>query len=174
MQPVPVPGFSELFINELGEVFEQREGKLKRLPISTSSTYARVSFNTPDGRQREHVHVLMALTFLGLEQSQRSCKRGGLQVDHLDGDKLNNKLSNLEVVTKEENLRRAWEAGAYSRNGYASKGKAKPTLRRFSPEQVKEMETLRAQGESYRAIAARFKCDHKAVYRILRGETYQQ
>ena len=174
MQPAPVPDFPGLFVNELGEVFEQRDDKIEQLLVSTSGTYARVSFDTPNGRQREHVHVLMALTFLGLNQCRRGRRRGGLQVDHLDGDKLNNKLSNLEVVTKEENLRRAREAGAYARNGHASKGRAKPSLRRFSPEQVEEMRALRAQGESYRAISAHFKCDHKAVYRILRGETYQQ
>lgn len=174
MKPIPVPGFEGLFVNEHGEVFELEQGMLTSLAISATSTYARVSVRTPQGRRREHVHVLMALAFLGLEPSQRSRRRGGAQVDHLDGNKLNNCLSNLEVVTKEENLRRAWVAGAYAKNGYASKGKAKPTLRRFSAEQVDEMKSMRLSGTTYRAIAKHFKCDHKAVYRILRGETYQQ
>lgn len=33
------------------------------------------------------------------------------QVDHLDGDKLNNNANNLEWVTPKENTNRAWNKG---------------------------------------------------------------
>ena len=48
------------------------------------------------------VHKLVANAFLG---------KSNLQVDHIDGNKLNNKLNNLEYVTPKENIRRAWEKG---------------------------------------------------------------
>lgn len=41
------------------------------------------------------VHKLVANAFLG---------KSNLQVDHIDGNKLNNKLNNLEYVTPKENI----------------------------------------------------------------------
>jgi len=160
-------------MNAAGEAFEGPEGALKNLPVSSSSTYDRVSVLVNGRRERWHVHVLMALTFLGLDPEKRGCHGDCHQVDHLDGDKRNNALKNLEVVTKRENYKRARERGGYARNGYASKGRPRPSLRRFTPEQVAEIHRLRSDGLSYREIGCRMGCDHKAVYRIVKGETYQ-
>ena len=174
MKPVPVPGFPGVLIDESARVYLQGDAGVTELKVSQSSTYCRVSLPCDCSKRRMHVHVLMAITFLGLTLDETGCSSDSLQVDHIDGNKRNNRLENLEVVTNQENLRRAWAAGAYARNGYASKGRPKPSLQRFNSEQVQDMRRLRESGLSYRAIAARFKCDHKAVYRILRGETYRQ
>lgn len=50
----------------------------------------------------KRVHKLVANAFLG---------ESNLQVDHLDGNKCNNNLSNLEYVTPKENTNRAWKKG---------------------------------------------------------------
>ena len=44
-------------------------------------------------------------------------KGDGLEVDHLDGNGLNNQRKNLEVVTRSENRLRGW---ARKRKQYAS------------------------------------------------------
>lgn len=46
------------------------------------------------------IHRLVASAFLG---------KSNLQVDHIDGDKLNNRLDNLEYVTPRENTIRAFK-----------------------------------------------------------------
>lgn len=38
--------------------------------------------------------------------------KSDLTVDHIDGNKLNNSLDNLEYVTIQENIKRAWDNGA--------------------------------------------------------------
>lgn len=47
------------------------------------------------------VHVLIWETFHGIT------KPSNLDIDHIDGNKNNNKLSNLELVDRKENMRRA-------------------------------------------------------------------
>ena len=51
---------------------------------------------------------LVAFTFYNKDISNKK-----LTVDHLDGNRLNNNLSNLELVTLKENIRRGFKNGLY-------------------------------------------------------------
>lgn len=58
-----------------------------------------------DGKQKtHHLHRLIALHFVPGYQE-------GLQVNHIDGNKLNNDLSNLEWCTASENMKHAYRNG---------------------------------------------------------------
>lgn len=66
-------------------------------------------------RQRIQVHKLVALKYLGYPESM------GYEVNHIDGDRGNNHVSNLEWVTHSENVKKSYDLG---RKSYW-KGKAK-------------------------------------------------
>lgn len=178
MNPKLVPGFGNLYLTEEGIAFEKRLDKknqeyFRKLPISSTSVYDRVSVLVNGKRKRFHLHVLMAVAFLGLDLRSHGTSKFSLQVDHLDNNKRNNKIENLEVVTKQENLTRAWKTGCYKNNGFASRGKAKKSLRKFSSREVAQIKALKEAGLSYRKIAEKFNCGHVAIYQIVQGNTYQ-
>ena len=173
MNPKPVPGFENLYLDESGIAYQNNCGCFEPIPISESSTYQRISVVRNGKRERHHIHVLMAVTFLDLDLDKHGIHSDSLQVDHVDQNKKNNCLSNLEVVTKRENYERALKAGCYSNNGYASKGKARKTLRKFSESDVEAIKKMKSEGFSYRKIAEQFNCTHIAIYQILKGNTYQ-
>ena len=61
--------------------------------------YQLITISTENGNKTLTVHSAVAKTFLG-DMSQ--C---GMQINHIDGDKTNNALSNLEWVTQSENIK---------------------------------------------------------------------
>lgn len=178
MEPKLVPGFGNLYLTEEGKAFEKRldpdnQEYFRELSISTTSVYNRVSILVDGKRKRFHLHVLMAVAFLGLDLRSHGTSNFSLQVDHKDNNKRNNQLDNLEIVTKQENLTRAWKNGCYKNNGFASKGRPKNSLRKFSSDDVVKIKSLKEAGLSYRKIAEKFDCNHGAIYQILKGNTYQ-
>lgn len=64
--------------------------------------YMTVSLSKNGKSNTKRVHKLVANAFLG---------ESNLQVDHIDGNKTNNRLDNLEYVTPKENTNRAWQKG---------------------------------------------------------------
>lgn len=61
-----------------------------------------------NGRKRTYfVHRLVAIAFLGYEEN--------MDVNHIDGNKENNCLDNLEWVTRKENMDHAWKNGLNKR-----------------------------------------------------------
>lgn len=61
------------------------------------------------GKTKLYVHRLVAKTFLG--------EPNGLHVNHKDGNKLNNNVSNLEYCTRSENAIHAYRTGLKSTKG---------------------------------------------------------
>lgn len=64
--------------------------------------YMTVNLSKNGKSNTKRVHKLVANAFLG---------ENNLQVDHIDGNKQNNNLNNLEYVTPKENTNRAWKKG---------------------------------------------------------------
>ena len=96
------------FVNEQGEVFSNLRGNIKKLkPVMTNRGYGRVSISSI--RKNISVHRLVAEAYLD--------KPDGCDiVEHLDGNKLNNHVSNLKWSTQSENIKRAHKHGVMMDN----------------------------------------------------------
>lgn len=83
-------------VNEEGDVWGIKpNGNLKLIPNIASS---KLGYNIIQCGKKLYRHRLMAYTYLGLD-----IENSKLQVDHIDGNRLNNKLSNLRVVNQQQN-----------------------------------------------------------------------
>lgn len=89
----------ELEVSNYGNIRKIIDGNIKDYKYSPNSRgYETVKLLHSDGLRYSHtIHRLVAITFLGL--------RPNLVINHIDGDKLNNHVSNLEWVTRSENCR---------------------------------------------------------------------
>lgn len=81
-----------------GWISQRRSPGRQILPHVVKGGYLRATLVLPGGRRHVLVHVLVAELFLGP-------KPPGMEVNHRDGDKLNNAAGNLEYVTPSANVR---------------------------------------------------------------------
>lgn len=84
-------------VSKNGDIYKITKNGLKIKSKSNSNGYEVTSIN----HKLEHVHSIVAKCFLG--------EPNGRVVDHLNMDRKDNRLENLEYVTQKENVRRATE-----------------------------------------------------------------
>ena len=146
-------------VSNKGRVYNTRNKKYLRLTPNKKG-YIRVSIYLPDGRiKRMSVHVMVAETFIGEKPSSE------YQVDHIDGDKANNNVDNLEWVTPSENICRAYNLGIKT----AVKGSDNP-ISTYTEEQIHTACKLAQEGYSIPKISKKVNIPKSYLYGILRGD----
>lgn len=81
-----------------------KEKLLKQVIRNNNYPYYFVGLLKDGKRKYFAIHRLVAMMFIPNPNNYE-------QVDHLDGNKLNNNVENLEWVTPKENTNRAWKKG---------------------------------------------------------------
>jgi hypothetical protein len=90
------------FITEDGKCYNNNTGKYLKGQIGKNG-YFFYNLTLPNGKKkREYAHRLVATAYLPNPQDKE-------QINHIDGNKLNNALDNLEWATQEENQQHAIE-----------------------------------------------------------------
>ena len=141
---VPLAGLPRYSVSNLGRVWDHHRDR----PLAQGSNrcgYIQVKLQTPDGRKTRSVHRLVALSFF-------DCDGDGLDVNHIDGDKTNNCLWNLEFCTTSANMKHAYATGLVS------------MPRETRVRCVETNEEFRTLREAARAIGSP---DHKSISRVL-------
>jgi hypothetical protein len=110
-----VKGYESLYmVSNLGNVLSLRQSKIMR-KLKTGSGYHSVTLYKDGKKKKQYIHRLVLTTFTVFKSE--------MQVNHIDGNKLNNKLENLEWVNAKRNVRHAIELGLIKtgEQSYASK-----------------------------------------------------
>lgn len=126
--------------------------------------YKKVRLSNGDGTRKVFsVHRLILETFNPNPNSDK------LQVNHKDGDKTNNALSNLEWVTCKENVNHAYNLGLYSNIGDNNNGEHK-----LCTAQVLEIIDLLLKNKmTIQAIADKFGVSKHAIECIKYKKTWK-
>lgn len=96
---VSIPGYESYFINKKGEIISTKRNKNKKLKPSINSRGYLVVGLCKNGIEKKYkIHQLVALSYLGHNINGMNCV-----VDHIDNNKLNNNVSNLQIISQRKN-----------------------------------------------------------------------
>ena len=128
--------------------------------VITKFGYKRVGLTNQGRKKLFYIHVLVAKAFI---KNQRNKK----QVNHKDGNKINNIVSNLEWVTPKENTEHAFKNNLTKGNNLGEKNY-------FS--KLTEIDILnirQRKNESKKKISVDYAVNTKTIYNILTKKTWK-
>jgi len=140
---------------KIGTNIRKTGGKCMKTRVSKLG-YERVTLNKFQVEKGYFIHRLVAVTFLGDYSNS-------LQVNHKDGNKLNNHLENLEWVSAKENIRHALQTGLINRKGRITK------LNKLFDEDVRKIKILLEKKVIGKCIASLFKVSQQTISSIKHG-----
>lgn len=144
-------------IYNTGKIYSEHTKKFLVLR-SDDSGYKQVTLYNGKHNTRKtfKVHILVAKVFIPNPMNKP-------EVNHKDCNKGNNKITNLEWVTKHENMHHA-SLYSYKNREYLSP---------LTTEMVKEIPILLQLGMSIKLIATLYKVAHITIRNIIQGKTWK-
>lgn len=170
----PVPGYEGLYdvsntgqVRALDRVVRSRWGTDKPIKgglkafAKNSQGYHSVHLYKVGKMGRAYVHRLVASVFLPNPQELP-------QVNHHDGDKSNNAVTNLEWCTGTSNCTHALRTNLYE----SAKGQQIASAK-LTEAEVREVRELAARGEMHKDIASVFGIGRKAITKIVNHQRWR-
>lgn len=109
------PGDMKIILNRSGDIINLRSKKLLQ-QYSHPDGHKQISTLINNKRRTIKVHRLLALTFIGRPSRHKNMQHKKLEVNHIDGNRDNDALDNLEWVTGKENILHAHVNGLCSKD----------------------------------------------------------
>lgn len=156
-----IPGYEGLYqANRKGEILSLHENNFKKklIPSKHTTGYLVVSLSKNGVRKKHKIHRLILLTFVGV------CPNGK-EVNHKNGIRTDNRLKNLEYVTRLENIRHQFHVlGNYPLDR---------TWTKIADSIILEIRRLYADGLSQNSIAKKFGLGRTTVAKIVHRKTHK-
>lgn len=172
----PINGYEYYMISNFGRVKSlkrtiiRKDGKPlqfeERILRGSKDTkgYIQVELKMNGKRKLMFVHRLVAEAFIDNPQNKK-------QVNHKDGNKLNNRVENLEWVTCSENIHHAWENGLNRPNHGERHGNAK--LTEENVRYIKKYYKAHDKNYGSRALAKKFHVSTGPIDAIIGGKSWK-
>jgi hypothetical protein len=145
-------------VSDTGEVRNIKTGRVMKQSTDTKG-YPQLELHAGGIGRTTKVHKLVAWAFLGEPPFDKA------QVNHIDGNKKNNSVGNLEWVTCRQNIRHSWI------NRKPLRGEAHGNAK-LTEDKVLEMRRLRHEGVSQKEIAATFGVELATITDVVSGRSW--
>lgn len=139
-------------VSSLGRIYDDKKGYILEIKPN-SHGYEIISMMMNGVTKNRSVHSIVARYFLGPRPK-------GMEINHKDGKKTNNRVENLEYVTGAENIRHCLDNGLYKT--------------KLTRDQVKEIRRTFKQGrDTIVGFGARYGVHWTTISLILRRQRWK-
>lgn len=149
-----------------GKVFSIKRNKFQKLRKHTNG-YLRATIHGKD----MYVHRLVAICFLKNENNYK-------EINHIDGDKTNNNVTNLEWCNRSQNNKHAFDTGLRDREFLRTMANCEKAVeahkkrRTYNEVEVRKIRECIKRGMTDRQIVKIVGGSYGAIYQIRTGKTY--
>lgn len=152
--------FPDYYVSYCGKIIRGKTKKHMKQVLHGNPPYLSIRTCTENIAKNTKVHRMIALVYVPNDDPVNK-----IQVNHIDGDKFNNSVSNLEWVTESQNQRHAIETGL--------KGKGSELYNaQLEEDQVHQICKFLIDGHLCKDLADRFGCSKDIIRKIKAGDTY--
>jgi len=153
-----VDGYPNTEVSNLGNLRSLFRGVIKpRATYVNKNGYEMVGLQNKSERKHKRVHVLVSEAFIGPKDKN-------MDVNHIDGNKLNNTLDNLEYMSRSDNCKHAFRLGL-SYTPFRERGESH-CRSILSNSDVLSMRDKFSHGETRRNLATEFCVSYYTVWDI--------
>lgn len=155
-------------VRSVDRVVPYKDGRMRKFkgrvlkPGINNSGYEQLGLYNDTGRNDKTIHRLVLETF------KPHVNMNDLEANHMDGNKLNNHLTNLEWVTRRDNVLHAYDVGLMDKKGERS------TTAKLSSANVLEILQRLDTGEMQKDIALDFSVSKGCISNINIGATWRE
>lgn len=151
------------FIGESGEVYNSKSGRYLKPWISSGYLSIRLG-----SKYRDSVHRLVAEVYCDGYNPM-------YDVNHIDGNKLNNHYSNLEWVTRSQNCQHSYDNGlSKKRIGHTDTIGTKNAMAKLNEQIVCDIRRLyESKNFTYQQLADMFYVNQTTIYYIIQRKTWK-
>ena len=167
-----IPGYEKLYqVSNLGNIrsLDKRikckgkgtrllKGKVKKQDVSVHG-YCQINLTREKGTRKFFVHRLVLMAFVGDSK---------LPVNHKNGNKLDNRLENIEYCTYSENTKHAYKNGLLKPLSSEKAHKSK-----LNKKKVLQIRKLYSQNESEKTLACKYNVSQSTINRIVNNITWR-
>lgn len=157
-------------VDSLGRVYSHRRERFLKGSISHCSRYKTVTL-CRDGIPRPFmIHRLVAKAFIDNPMEKA-------EVNHKDGDRINNGVENLEWCTRSENMKHAYAIGLHkvpsNSFGVGRTGTKRNDKSKLLKNDVIDIRRRYENGETFRNISFDYPLNESSIRRCCKRESYK-
>lgn len=150
-------------VSSLGNVRSSKRGRVRLLsPMVVAGGYSQIQLRIDKQSKKFLVHRLVAEAFIPNPENKPI-------VNHIDGNKHNNRVDNLEWVTQAENMRHAVKSGLIKQGADS----ADAILTKKQVEWIRSVFVPRDTNFSAAALSRKFGVSKEVIARVVHGERYK-
>lgn len=170
-----IKGTKNYYITSNGYVFK-KVGDYNFQPVAinprTTAKYLGSNVQLKNGKWVSRlVHLIVAEAFLSKGRGRRN-----LEINHINGDKNDNRVTNLEWVSHKVNMTKGWKNGQFDKVRDAIVKKRKELnnqLTNLLPDDVRQIRRLKRNGFTNKQLGYIFKLHEQQISRICNYHSFK-